>query len=193
MTIFKRHILLAPLIALVLGGCSSVQMSSYKDPGANLTSHATYNWAAEKSSLEYDPKSNDRFVGGYLQLAAESEMSAKGYEKSVKPDVLLGYHVSLDRKVALDTMRKRYEYTYAPNYMLRPGQSAWMTEPVDIQLAMKNYGMGTVVFDVIDARSKRLVWRGTTATRVNESLSRSERDIRLQNAVRLLLSVYPSK
>lgn len=184
--------LLVPLFSLALAGCSSVKMTSYKDPRANITAHPTFNWAEEKASLEFDPESNDRFVGGYLQLSAESDLASKGYEKSAQPELTLGFHVSLDRALSVAKMDARYNYTYAPHYLLQSG-GLWQPEPVDIRTDMILYGKGTVVLDVFDASSNTLIWRASTATRVHESLSRTEREIRLQNAVRLLLSAYPSR
>jgi hypothetical protein len=49
------------------------------------------------------------------------------------------------------------------------------------------------VIEVINAKGKRLVWRGTARTAIAPDLTVLERNARIQDAVRQILDQFPPK
>jgi hypothetical protein len=56
-----------------------------------------------------------------------------------------------------------------------------------------SYLTGTLLIDIVDAASKKLVWRGTAAGAVDPGLTSVERDERIRQIVRDMLSHFPPK
>ena len=136
--------------------------------------------------ISLECKDNAKYVPEYLEKAIVSELEAKGYTKTDRPAVLVGYHVALTEKLDAATVKDRYTYGYAKQYMHRPGTSTWQPEPVNLIGGVASYPEGTLIVDFVDRKSNTLIWRGTVPTRLGASTSRTERDVRIQLAMKSL-------
>ena len=89
--------------------------------------------------------------------AIEKRLQEKGYSKAARgaADFLVLYHLSLERK--LDTTTINAPYT--------GGTSEWEVHRTAPTHEVVEYAEGTLVIDVLDNRTRRLVWRGTARGR----------------------------
>jgi hypothetical protein len=175
--------------ALFACGCSSNSINAYKAPSANMALYTSFNWApaSGKGVNLAQRKDNAKYVPEYLEKAIVSELEAKGYSRVDRPAVLIGYHVALDSKLDAATVAERYTYKYAKHYMFRPGASSWRPEPVNLHSGVASYSAGTLIVDFVDRKSNTLIWRGTVPSKLGASTSRTERDVRIQLAMKRLL------
>jgi hypothetical protein len=138
----RRLSLTVSLLAGVLAaGCGPLNVHSYTETGATLN-FRTYAWAVEESVPTGDPRlDNNRFFSERVRASVDRELAARGFEKTpVSPDLLLHYHASLTQAIEIASPSDRFEHCQ------NCGTSV--------------YDAGTLVIDLVDARSSRLVWRG---------------------------------
>jgi hypothetical protein len=59
--------------------------------------------------------------------------------------------------------------------------------------AIDSHMAGSLLVDIFDAGTKKLVWRGTAAGEVDPGLTSQQRDERMRAMVREMLSHFPPK
>ncbi len=127
--------------------------SSYDAAGVE-----TFAWAetSETSVADRNPLLHSRIVNGieyYLTLGGAREVESD-------PDVYVTYHTSTKKEISVDTSHYGYGYPRSWGYYGRRypygGYGASTT-------TVRTYDRGTLVVDVWDAASDKLVWRGTAA------------------------------
>jgi hypothetical protein len=115
-----------------------------------------------------------RQVGPIIEAAVEQELVARGFSKTAQaPDLLLAYHGQLEDKV---------QSTAFP-YSCGVGICGTGVETV-------RFVEGTLVLDVIDAKTNRVAWRGTSVAPVAEP---SKRDEMIRERVRRMLESFPPR
>lgn len=128
-------------VALTLGGCASASVSSYVARGVDLHQPHTYNWAPADEQSTGDPRlDNNRFFQERVETAIERHLAQKGFRKSSSPDLLVRYRASVAQE------------TYFRG-SARPDGSCDDCGP-------ELYDAGTLLIDLVDARTDGLVWRG---------------------------------
>jgi hypothetical protein len=128
-------------LALALTGCASSEVNSYIARGVNLREHRTYNWALDDPRSTGDPRlDNNRFFQERVQAAVEAQLADRGFEKTDSPDLIVRYHAS----VMQDITNRRAEDN-------DDCEECWP----------EVYDQGTLSIDLVDARTDRLVWRGS--------------------------------
>ena len=106
-------------------------------------------------------------------------MKAKGFQKvGGSPQIYATYHISTQDKKQFVT--DSFGYGYGPRWGGGMGTST--TRQVD-------YTVGTLVVDLWDASTKKLVWRGTATKTVSDDPSKSEKNI--NEAMAKIFEAYP--
>jgi hypothetical protein len=138
--------------------------SSISSSEGNLTKRTTYAWYQAK------PSATANYMKGYgpelhnnLLRAVEEELERKGYSKTTtNPDMLMAYDVSVSVPDAMDKPELYgpgfgYSYAYMAGYRYSYGNSE-----MPGYRAVDLFKQGTLIMDVIDPKSKQLLWRGWT-------------------------------
>jgi hypothetical protein len=127
-------------LATVFGSCASMIVRSYVDPGVNLRHYRTYNWEPLVPRPTGDPRlDNNRFFHERVQTAVEGELARRGFEKTDSPDLLIHYHASVSQEI----------------YVIHNEDSQQSSEAGTPEV----YDAGTLLIDLVDARTHRLLWR----------------------------------
>ncbi|WP_347158792.1 DUF4136 domain-containing protein [Pontibacter chitinilyticus] len=160
--------LLYLLFAVLLNACVATSgpahTTAISAPGAKLAKYTTYAWYQDPppTPAAYDPG----FTAGLdknIRQAVEEELKQRGMQKvatTANPDVLLAYDVSVSVPVEKDKPANfapgfGYSYGYMSGYRYRysdgglPGY-----RPVDL------FKEGTLLVDMINPDTNKLVWRG---------------------------------
>jgi hypothetical protein len=135
---FALSLLLAAAFA---AGCTPIYVHAYAERGTAFT-YRTYAWAPDTAVATGDPRlDNNRFFAEQIRASADRELTARGLEKitSTSSELLIDFHVSITQEVAT-TSSKSFEHC--------------------VKCGTTIYDAGTLVIDLVDARSSRLVWRG---------------------------------
>lgn len=144
--------LLFAVISLV--SCApSLKVTSDYDKNVSFQNYKTfgiYHNDTIKSSIS--SLNQDRIIN-----AVKAQMTKKGYTESSSPDVWVNTTAILKdmKSVSANTNYYGYGGYYRP-YAWGGGFGASSTTTYDVQ----NYKDGSIIVDVVDANSKKLVWQG---------------------------------
>lgn len=135
------------LAALVLTACSAMTVSSYIDRRVDFAQFRTFKWSPADNLPTGDPRlDNNAFFRDYMEGAVERHLATKGYVHSPadeKPDLLIHYHASVTQRFYVDEFDR--------NYSCPSGECSPKTV---------GYEAGTLMIDITDASTNRVVWRG---------------------------------
>jgi len=142
----------------------------------DFSTFKTYRWYDDVHSsqaAEYRQyNSSDKRVRHYV----DRELEKKGFKEthSGTPDFLFNYHISKKEQMKIENFSGYPQGMHGGvgvgNYGSAVG-IGYSSGP-----SVKVYKEGTVVFDIFDTRSDKLVWRGIAEGRMKNSLSHNDRD-----------------
>lgn len=129
-----------------------------------LSKKKTYAWYQPTPAAQpaYGPDF-DANLHEHLLKAVDEELGRKGYTKTtVNPDMLVAYDVSVSVPDAMDKPELYgpgfgYSYAYMSGYRYTYGNAE-----LPGYRAVDLFKQGTLIVDVIDPKSKQLLWRGWT-------------------------------
>jgi hypothetical protein len=141
------QVALVALLALAVTRCATMSIGSYVERGTDFTRYATWDWGAADALPTGDPRlDNNGVFQDYLQGAIEKQLRARRFERTTtgEPDLLVHVHASVMQRIDVDRVDRERGYCDAGNCGPR----------------VIEYEAGTLVLDVVDARTNRLLWRG---------------------------------
>ncbi|GIU33925.1 DUF4136 domain-containing protein [Shewanella schlegeliana] len=179
--------LLVVMAALALSACSSLKTSSDYDPGVNFSDVKTYAWVEKKtadSAYHLDGLMDQR-----VRKAVNDQLQLKGLKETdaANADVLVNYLTKVDKKINVDTFNTNYGYN--PYY--GPGWGWGGTGHT--QTTVREYDVGTLILDMVNAKTGKLIWRGSVADTMRDKDTPEERVEVVNEAVAALLLNYPPK
>ncbi|TPV96988.1 MAG: DUF4136 domain-containing protein [Myxococcales bacterium FL481] len=168
------------LLWVFLAGCGGLRVTIDADPSAPLATYRSYAW------LDSPPSGNpylddNALLEARIHRAVDRELQHKDFVLAPieAADFTIHYHVILDKRSTMIT-RQDYE-VYGQTPVLRTDY----TEQVE-------YTEGTLILDVHDRKSRRLVWRGVAREAVDRLLHRPEQRQRaIDRAAKRLLRDFP--
>jgi len=184
----KKLIILFSAIILVFSSCESMKVVSDYDKNVNFSKYKTYNvlqWDKEESARinEFDQK---RIIN-----ALHEQMQARGYKRvDSGSDISVNPFLILDAKEQTTAYTNHYNmggygyyggfgyYGFGPGYTM--GTTTFHTE---------QYTVGTLIIDVLDNKTKRLIWQGIGKGTIKES--RQDRDKNIPKAIAKIMEPYP--
>jgi hypothetical protein len=167
-----RHVLLAALLA-TLAGCTTVSTSIDFDRAADFTRYRTYRWIAPREPIA------DSVAQKRLTAAVDRQLAATGLTLAEPPDLLVSIHARLTREVVFEAETWGYGWGHVHGNVV-------FTRPEEIPI-------GTLVVDLVDARSSELVWRGIARRVVDPMASPGEKEKRAAETAARLFARYPPK
>ena len=129
--------------ALALAACATTNVRSFVVRGIDVGQYRTYSFAPAAEQATGDPRlDNNQFFQERIEAALERHLNTRGFEKTTAEasDLSIHYYPSVAQLVN-------------PNGVDRPYATCDDCEPYV-------YDAGTIVIDLVDARTHRLVWRG---------------------------------
>jgi hypothetical protein len=179
----RRATAVSALLALALLACATIEVSSDWNPAADFSRLHTWAWLAQERPASGDPRLDSALLDARIRSAVESELGARGFAKAEAgaADFLVAYHVALERKLVATTIDDYYGgvgYRHWP----RPGYS---------QTYVHEFEVGSLMLDVLDPRSRELIWRGTAQAEILPAATPEEREARVREGVRRILERFP--
>ncbi len=169
-----RRAIFAPVgIALLFAAASSAQeVKTNYDHGADFSRYKTFSW--EKIQIA-DPASADR-----IKAAIAADLTAKAGWRPVESggDIAV---MALEIDETHQTLNTYYDAF--------GGIWSWKGGYTDFTTTIDTYQVGTLVVDLFDAKTKKLLWRGSSS----KSLSnRSDKNFRnLDKGVQKMFERFP--
>ena len=165
----------------ILAGCSpEISVYTDSDPDYDLWSYQTFDWSekinieANKNPMYYNELNDKR-----IKTAIAGELKNRGYQISGnQPDILIHYHIVIQDRMEIVT--EPYGYSYTPYWMHR-------------RSAIIPYREGSLVIDMMDTRSKNLIWRGWAVAPIDRRYTSEESAELIKLAVAKIFRKFPGK
>jgi hypothetical protein len=151
------------------------------DAGTGLAALKLYDWMPGLVPALKDPRLDPAMIDKRIRGAVDAELAARGYEKagSRPPQLLVAYHLAMERRV------DRVQIDHVQGY------GAGRGTPVAGSQMAASYEQGTLILDLLDPASQRLLWRGSAQGQIIPDLDPAERQQRINEAVRRILDRLP--
>ena len=171
----------------LLVGCAGVEVEIDHDKSYPFQSLKAFTWMPDTDKRKGDPRVYNDLADARVKNAVQAELIAKGYRKveaEAEADFMVGYHSLLQDKMSAKTVNDFYGYqgVWSNGYWYQPGLP---------QTYVYEYEQGTLLLDIVDAESQRLVWRGSAQAELDRNPSPAKREKRLKNAVAEILKGFP--
>ena len=158
-----------------------MRVSSHIDRARDFTQYRTFDWGTPDALPASEPRlERDAFFQDHIQGAIERNLSARGLQRAeatAVPDVRVHFHAVVDRRLDVDRLDVTSGYC----------------DRGDCGAGVSDYEQGTLVVDLIDVRTNRLVWRGWAQDSVEGVLDNKDRLARkIDDAVRLMFERLPA-
>ncbi|MFY0582221.1 DUF4136 domain-containing protein [Cystobacter fuscus] len=181
------------VLVSALAACSGIQTRTNFDPGAvqALESYRTYSWLPMKEGA--DTRIYNSIIQSRVRLAVDRELAERGFrlvDENQKPDFKLGWHGAIDKRVDVDVINNFYGYRWDPWYDPFFGPVAYGGAGAPTA-TVREYREGTLILDVVDAKSNNLVWRGTAEATLADNMSAKKSQKLIDNAVEKILKDFP--
>jgi len=175
------------LMLLFLGSCTSVQVLSDYDKEANFNgykSYAFYKTGIDKAQISDLDKKR-------ILKAIETEMASRGFVKSENPDILVSMFTKEREQVDIYNnywggagfgLGGGFGWGWNPYYF---GRGGFGGNNVSTRTE------GSLYIDLIDTKSKELVWQGRGVGTLNNIQNIEKKEIRIKEFVSEILKAYP--
>ena len=166
----------------LLNGCTP-GVNVQKDSSVNFSRYRTYDWAETKvkETGDQNPIYQSSLADNMIKQAIGSELAKKGIRQvagDAKPDFYITYHLYVENaeRTVSNPPVAGYAYPYSMYYrggLLPINYGAWYSPAYfgNTGYRTEQYKQGTLIVDMVDARSNDLVWRGSIADPVNNPAS----------------------
>ena len=175
---WRSVFVLGLLLAAV--GCSPIKVSLDYDPTAPFSSYATFDWLDDRPNLSdrfRTAASEDSVFSGCMRETISDELAARRITiDEVDPDFLVVYYLGQDEEIDV----KRYGYEYSNSY------EGW-GGAIDVT----EHREGTLVLDLVDAKTMVLVWRATAQRTQLKNSTPDDTRVRVREAVKKMFAAYP--
>ena len=184
----RATFLAAASLTCLLASCTttSVTVTTNSDPAANFGKYRTYALAPPKSGQAMAPVSE-----AALRDALRAELAKHGLTEGTgrQADLNIVRHAFIQGKLSVQQFSD-WGYGYQGGWPYGFGHyGMWAGAPItytDVSV----YDEGTLILDFVDARTKKLVFRGTGNAVVSGPETNSEK---IREAVAKIVAAYPGK
>ena len=168
--------LLFLLCLVILTSCSSVKVVTDYDTKVDFTSYKTfafYKKGIDKASVSDLDKKR-------IMRAVEAELVAKGFSKSVNPDILVSIFTKSREQVNVSDNNVGIGWGW--------GYNPWFYGRTNIN--KNQYTEGTLFIDFIDKKTNELIWQGIGSGAMKMS-NIEKKEERINEFVYKIISTYP--
>jgi hypothetical protein len=180
--LYRVGILIAVTVIVVSCG-PSLKVSSDYDKAANFGQYKTFSLYRSDSLHESISQLNqDRIFN-----SVKNEMTKKGFQETTSnPDLLINVVAILKDRVAVSSTTDYYGYggVYRPYYW-GTGMGTTSTTNYNVQ----HYKDGSLIIDVIDAGTKKLLWQGTGNKEIDKPAK--DPDTAIPKAISSIMASFP--
>jgi hypothetical protein len=189
------RLVLLSLTLSMAGGCAASPKIGYDfDRSTAFSGYHTYAWVSADQEKTGDRRADSSSVDMRIRIAVGTQLRLKGYQALAegKPDFYVAYHIGLkDNSPSLSS--QYYSDGMAGHAFTHSADTRSAGKARSAPTEAPSYLTGSLLIDVIDAASQKLVWRGTAAGEVDPGLTSQQRDERTKAIVQSVLSHFPPK
>ncbi len=174
-----KYLNLFALLLLVLSSCgTSMEVFSDHDKDLDIARYKTFSWETLKkiedkgmNPLYYNELNDKR-----IKAAVDSEMTLQHFNKvDNNAELEIHYHIVVEDKTGAYADNSGSQYHVIGNRT---------------RITNYQYRQGTLIIDLMDVKTKALVWRGW-ATDVVSNAARKDPEQAINKAVKKIFTVFP--
>lgn len=172
------------MAAVVLNACGAIPVSTDYDPAWQMPADPSYAWI-KRPSAHVDPMVDNDLVAGRVHRAVDDQLAAHGLHAVAdesQASLLISYHIGEEEKLDISTFHSNFGY-YPCWHCYGPG--------FDSDVWVNQYTEGKLIIDMIDAKTRQLVWRGIASRRVPTFKTPAERDTYIRETVAAIFQKFP--
>lgn len=179
---------------LLLSACSTTDTSWDYNPDIHFAQFKTFAWItpnSDNSQFHLDGLMDQR-----VRHAVDNNLQKKGLTLVAKDkaDIWVNYLTKVKTKMDINSFTSYYGYN--PYYSFYGPSWGWGQPfgalPVT-QTQVHQYNVGTLIIDIIDAKTEQLIWRGSLGDIVKDKKTPEQRITFINNAVNAILAKFPPK
>jgi hypothetical protein len=175
-------------LLFLIAGCSTLNVRTDYELDYDFTSLKTYAWLQGKAPST-DIRINNSLIINRVIKAINHELQAKGYRlvEKDKADFYVNWFGGIEEKMRQETINTYYGgigYGYGP--WTYGGFWPAYSQTYDVE-----YQEGTLIIDIADSKSKKLVWRGTGQDYVENQNTPEKITEGINTTVASILSKFP--
>jgi len=190
-----KKLVVAGLLVL-LTACAGIPVSTDYSQDFDFSNVSSYAWLLP--AKHRNPEVDNDLVRARVVDAVDAQFTAKGLSQvsdASKASVLVSYQLGQEDKIAIDNFGSWYtHFGYYPCYRCgyRPGYGYFGNSHFyDDDIWVRNYKESTLMIDVIDPKSKKLLWRGMTKRIIPSLKTPEERRLYVLETVSAILAEFP--
>jgi hypothetical protein len=179
------------VLALVLALAGCADKPTYEidyDQSFSFTQYQSYRWYdddhASRESQYRRQNSSDQNV----RSVANAELMARGFREATRgnADFWVNYHVTKRQTQKITGQEQGMHGGVGVSNYGKSVSVGYSSGP-----SVKTYEDGTAVFDVIDIRTSKIVWRGVAEGRLKNKMSYADKQALRVTVLHELLSAFP--
>lgn len=188
-----RKLLILSLLILV-NACATVKVDVDYDDTADFRHLYQYAWLEDRPPvsgnklLDSNTLMHDRIRSGIDQWLKDHGYLKGGAEEA---DFLVLYRLVVENKTRVTVLNPYYDYPYSWRFGYRSGfysSFAWSYYP---EQRVYEYQRGTLVIDIVDPNSKKLMWRGMSYEDISPHTTQQKKQRYVDRAIKSILSRFP--
>ena len=171
------------LLALLAGCAPRVTVDTAQN--IDFSQYHTYTWMDPSVKAGQNPLYYNQIATQNVEQTVDQVLSGRGLQKNDRrPDLLIGYNFFVQEKTRNVSSYNGPVGMYGPYYGWGRwgyggwGPSWWGWNSYGPMYNQQQYEAGTLVVDMVDAKTKQLIWRGSVQNavgdpaRINQQLTR---------------------
>lgn len=182
-------VLLVVALAVVASGCSSLNFDAEWDREVDFSQYRSYTWLPQEEGVAATQQLPQHLDIRLRRVVDDIMLDEKGFEKAVAPpeaDLLFAYYIDTEKGLKVDytvygSYYGGYSYGYWPGYSPGYGGGGGVSR-------VREYTTGTLVLDVVDRRTKTLVWTGVIE---GEAKYQNPSGTRVQQVMEKMMKAFP--
>jgi hypothetical protein len=176
------------LSALLVQACATgARVQVDFDPKQNFQTLHSYAWAPTTDDSQR-AKARDSLTEERVHSAVDAHLAAKGYKKvdAVQADFLVAYAITVEQRSSVNQSQVGVGFgRYGGSSAIGFGYS------VPVGSTNEPYAVGSLIIDILDAKQKRLLWRGIGEQALDAEQSPENRTARINTTVNEILGRFP--
>jgi hypothetical protein len=171
----------------VLTSCATQRAHYDFDNSVDFAQYHHWAWLPEpKKQASGDHRIDNPLTMQRIEAAVERNLAAKGFERSESDaDFEVGYLVTVEKQLSSSGVGGSFGFG---RYSGGSGVGMSFGGP---QIQIREYEEGTLILDITDAGSDKLIWRGSSTSRLGEARTPEDSERIINRMVEEILANFP--
>jgi hypothetical protein len=150
------------VLSMAAASCATMNVSSHVERGLDFRQYHTYAWGPADALPTGDPRlDKNPFFKDHLEGGVEKDLATRGLTlvASGTPDLLIHYHANVAERLDVNRLDQPRGYCSSESC---PG-------------GVISYEAGTIVLDIVDTSTNRVIWRGWAQSHLKDMLDNQDK------------------